>query len=158
MIVRLDITPPFVRQDGDTFWAEGFVAEQVRAGNVIQSRTFDRRLSPSRVELTELVGTDTIDRIYLEVRSLKMAAAATNVSVTKSGDNYNFLWADGSGTPRTMEQLQNELAELQNEEMAQKIQRVMAYMRSGGGADMTSQVGVACTIDFAADNPVSFSD
>lgn len=91
------------------------------------------------------------------VEEFKMdAATATNTAVTKNGDNFNFDFA-GTGTPRTLEQLAAEQAELQTDEMAQKFQRVMAFARSSGGANMTSQVGKVCTIDFNADNPVSFS-
>lgn len=92
------------------------------------------------------------------VEEFRMAAvASTMTNVTLDGDVYTFQHGP-EGFPKTISQLEAELAELQSAEMAQKIARVNAFAKSNGGADMSGMIGIPVTIDFAANNPIQLGE
>lgn len=87
------------------------------------------------------------------------AAAITMTGVSKNNETGVITWEFGpDGMEQTLAQSLLVRAELQSIDLAKKMLIAKAVANSPDGINLETMVGVVCTIDFDANNPVTFSE
>lgn len=87
------------------------------------------------------------------------AQAITMTGVAKDNNTGVITWQFGpEGIEKTIEQSLSVRDELQHIETAKKLLIAKAIANSPDGTNLETMVGVVCTIDFDANDPISFSE
>jgi hypothetical protein len=156
-IRKYTIDPPFTHQNGDTYAREGNILKQIRGGITVDARTVG---SGPLLTSQEHIGGGQVTAFYEEQNMPGQNVSCTKVTENQTTGSVTFSFSSGNNTEYTSWEDVGLVADSidAGPDFAEKILAMKAFRASPDGANKTTQVGAAVSVNGLADVPVVYTE